>query len=340
MTSEDPEFSVIVVAYKSSRVLSRCMDALARQSHRGFEILIVDNGGNDGAVDALEAETARIRVLRPGSNLGFAAANNLAAREAKADWLVMLNPDAFAEPDWLSEISAATRSYPGVAMFGSTQLRADEPDVIDGAGDHYHPLGLAWRGGEGGPAELIDTDTAVFAPCAAAAVYRRDAYDQAGGFAEDFFCYYEDVDLGFRLRLAGESCVQLSRAKVHHLGSNAAGAGSDFIRYHVTRNRIWTFLRCMPGPLFLILFPSLLATLAARLVIAALTGGIACRWRAMADAAAALPRVWAERRLIQSRRRVGSRQVARMMTWSVGKLILRARDARPLPQMPESGDAS
>lgn len=331
MASADPEFSVIVVAYKSGRVLSRCLDALDRQSHRDFEVIVVDNGDNDDAIEGLGSRQTSTRLLRPGANLGFAAANNLAAGEARADWLVLLNPDAFARPDWLARISAAIRAYPGVAMFGSTQLRAETPEILDGAGDHYHPLGLAWRGGEGDPAETVDRDAEVFGPCAAAAVYRRDVFERAGGFAERFFCYYEDVDLAFRLRLAGETCVQLAEARVEHLGSTAAGAGSDFIRYHVTRNRVWTFIRCMPGPLLILLAPSLIATLIARLAIAAVTGGLGCRWRAIVDAAKAWPEVMAERRAIQARRRLGAVAVARLMTWSVGKLILRARDPRTLP---------
>lgn len=340
MTSEDPEFSVIVVAYNSGHVLSRCMEALGGQSLRNFEILIVDNGGNDGTIAAVAERDPRIRVLRAGSNLGFAAGNNLAARAAKAEWLVLLNPDAFPEPDWLAEIKRATRRYPEAAMFGSTQLRAGDPSVLDGAGDHYHPLGLAWRGGEGSPAETVDTDNDVFGPCAAAAAYRYAVFERAGGFSEDFFCYYEDVDLAFRLRIAGETCVQLSGARVHHLGSAVSGAGSEFIRYHVTRNRIWTFVRCMPGPLLLLLAPGLVLTLVARLVIAALTGSLGCRWRAVTDALAGLPRVLSERRLVQSQRTLGALAVARLMTWSIGKLVLRARDARPLAVTPEAGVAS
>lgn len=331
MASKDPDFSVIVVAFNSGRVLSRCLDALSRQSFENFEVLIVDNGSEDGPIETPSSLDSRIRILKPGENLGFAAGNNLAARAATADWLVLLNPDAFARVDWLAKIDEAIRRYPSVSMFGSTQLRADDPALLDGAGDHYHPLGLAWRGGEGGAAETVDTDAEVFGPCAAAAVYRRDVFQQAGGFSEKFFCYYEDVDLAFRLRIAGEACVQLAKARVDHVGSSTAGAGSDFIRYHVTRNRIWTFLRGTPGPLLFLLLPGLVATLALRLTIAPFTGDFGTRIRAIIDASAGLPWVLRERRDIQARRRISVMSVARLLTWSVGKLMLRARDARPLP---------
>lgn len=337
MTLKDPDFSVIVVAYNSGRVLPRCLDALSRQTLANFEVLLVDNGPEDETIQTPGPLASRTRVLRPGRNLGFAAGNNLAARDARANWLVLLNPDAFPQADWLSQVDAAIRRYPRVSMFGSTQLRADDTKVLDGAGDHYHPLGLAWRGGEGGPAELIDADVEVFGPCAAAAIYRRDVFENVGGFAERFFCYYEDVDLAFRLRIGGETCVQLANARVEHMGSTTTGAGSDFIRYHVTRNRIWTFLRGMPGPLLLVLLPGLVATLLIRLTIAPFTGDFGTRGRAIVDALADLPGVLRERREIQSRRRVGVLNVARLMTWSVGKLLLRARDPRPLAAPSEAG---
>ena len=96
----------------------------------------------------------------------------------------------------------------------------------------------------------------VFAACAAAALYRRDAFEALGGFEERFFCYYEDVDLGFRLRLAGGRCVLEPRAIVRHVGSASSGQVSGFAEYHGTRNRLWTFLRDMPTALMPIALPA------------------------------------------------------------------------------------
>jgi len=332
MASADPEFTVIVVAYNPGPDLATCLDALGRQDFRDFEILVVDNGSEDGSVDALSIDHSRCRLIRAGANLGFAAGNNLAAREARGGWLVLLNPDATPDPTWLSEIHAATQRYPGAAMFGSTQLKADDPDRFDGAGDHLHPLGFAWRGGAGDPAEIVDEDAEVFGPCGAAAVYRRDAFETAGGFAESFFCYYEDVDLAARLRLAGEICVQLAGARVRHAGSATAGAGSSFIRYHVARNRIWLFLRCMPGPLLTVLLIPFAAAVIARLFLAIVFCDFPARIRALYHGLGRLGAVWRERRQIQNARRIGTKAFAGMLSWSVGKLILRARDQRPISQ--------
>ena len=100
----------------------------------------------------------------------------------------------------------------------------------------------------------------IFAPCAAAALYRRAAFLEAGGFDEHFFCYMEDVDLGFRLRLLGYRCGYAPAAIVHHVGSGTTGARSPFTVYHGHRNLVWTYVKNMPTPWFWLYLPCLLYT--------------------------------------------------------------------------------
>src|SRR5262249_4042407 len=93
-----PHVSVLIVAYQSAATLARCLDALAAQTFTDFEVLLVDNASADGAAAREAAGRANIRFFPQGENLGFAAGNNLAAREARGRWLALLNPDAFAKP--------------------------------------------------------------------------------------------------------------------------------------------------------------------------------------------------------------------------------------------------
>ena len=109
----------------------------------------------------------------------------------------------------------AARHNPEYSFFASKLISADNPRVLDGAGDNYHVSGLVWRRGHGNTAQgEMNAPREVFAPCAAAALYRRSALIDVGGFDEDFFCYVEDVDLGFRLRLAGHRCLYVPQAVV------------------------------------------------------------------------------------------------------------------------------
>ena len=144
--------------------------------------------------------------------------------------MALLNPDAFPEPDWLEALLVAAESNPGFDVFDSKLVNAGNPTVLDGAGDAYHLSGLAWRMGHGSPVPTSgEYEREVFSPCAAAALYRRSALSETGGFDEEYFCYVEDVDLGFRLRLAGHNAMYVLDAGVHHVGSaTTGGRHSDF----------------------------------------------------------------------------------------------------------------
>jgi N-acetylglucosaminyl-diphospho-decaprenol L-rhamnosyltransferase len=328
-----PLVSVLVVNYNSGGYLARCLKALEAQTFADFEVVLVDNGSTDGSLERALSSAAglasRLKTDRAGGNIGFAAANNRAARSASGQWVATLNPDAFADPDWLAQLMAATARHADAAMFGSTQRAAEQPGMLDGTGDAYHVLGIAWRGNFGHSVAELPPEGEVFGPCAAAALYRRDAFDAAGGFDESFFCYHEDVDLAFRLRLAGHHCIQVAAAAVDHVGSAITGRTSEFSIYHGTRNRIWTFVKNMPSALF---WPVLPVTAAAHLYLllrAASVGRFGVTWRGMRDAICGLGPVWRERRRLQNSRHANLADIARAMTWQIGKLRRRAHDVRP-----------
>lgn len=255
MTEPRPTFSVIIVNYNGGQFLHRAVQALTDQSFSDFEAFIVDNDSTDGSIAALPPLDQRFTIIEAGKNLGFAAGNNLAALQARADWLVMLNPDAFAEPNWLKALHRAKDRHPWVTMLGSMQITADHPDQFDGTGDELSIFGVAYRAGYGKPRRTFTEDFPVFGPCAAAAAYRRDDFEAVGGFDERFFCYHEDVDLALKMRRQGGRAMQVHDAIVHHVGSGITGTASDFAVYHGTRNRIWTWFASMPRGLMVALLP-------------------------------------------------------------------------------------
>ena len=317
------EVCVIVVAYNSGACLGRCVAALARQERCSFEAIIFDNASPDGAVDKLGPLPPEFRVIRSTRNIGFAGGNNRAAAETQAPWVATLNPDAFPEPDWLARLLAAAERNPDVDMFGSTQLMAAEPGRLDGAGDVYHACGLHWRDLHGQPVASLPAapEREAFAPCAAAALYRTSAFRAHGGFDERFFCFAEDVDLGFRIRLAGGRCLQVADAVAHHLGSSSAGRRSDFSVSHGFRNRFWTFVKNMPGPLFWPLLPAHLVATSGMLVLAAARGQGGPAWRGLKEAWAGLGAAWQARRQIQWSRQASVWQIARALAWSPAPLF-------------------
>jgi GT2 family glycosyltransferase len=154
----------------------------------------------------------------------------------------------------------------------------------------------------------------VFSVCAAAALYRRDAFVDAGGFDASYFCYAEDVDLGFRLRLAGHQSLYVPDAVVLHVGSATSGPRSDFALYHGHRNLVWTYVKNMPPSLFWLYLPQHIALNVVSLAWFTVRGRSRAIWRAKWDTLKGLPRVWRERRRIQSSRRAETPDIRRVMT--------------------------
>lgn len=274
------------------------------QTVRPHEIILVDNASFDDSVDIVR-KFPLVRLIALDYNSGFARGNNLAinAASAESEWIALINSDAFAEPRWLEALMVAAEANAGFDVFGSRLVNAADSALLDGEGDVYHLSGLVWRSGHGAAASVVDEEREMFSPCAAAALYRRSIFQKAGGFDEDYFCYVEDVDLGFRLRLAGHRCLYVPQSVAHHVGSGTTGGHhSDFAIYHGHRNLVWTFVKDMPGVLFWLLLPLHAALNLASIIWFVLCGRGGVILRAKRDALRGLPKMWRKRQHIQKTR--------------------------------------
>jgi N-acetylglucosaminyl-diphospho-decaprenol L-rhamnosyltransferase len=304
------------------------VECLAIQKDVNFCAVIVDNASQDGSMSSCNDLDDRFVVLRLERNVGFAAANNLAAQRVSAQWVATLNPDAIPAVDWLKRLLGAAKRHPHVVMFGSTQINESDHSILEGTGDAYSCLGMMWRGQYRYPVSRLSEEGFVFSPCAAAALYRMDVFKSVGGFDENFFCYCEDVDLAFRMRLLGHECVQVKDSVVFHVGSLTAGRRSDFAIYHGFRNRLWTFLKNVPAPLFcLLLLPHAAATFLL-LMLEIRRGHARAASMGLLDGFRRLADIAASRRRIQSSRTASTLDIAKAMTWSPIKMLRRSHDGR------------
>jgi len=303
-----PVVGVVVVNYNGGALLKRAMASLQSQTRKPDRIILVDNASLDQPIEVDEPWLSEVELIRLNENIGFAAANNRAIeRLTGVDWVALLNPDAFAEPDWLEHLLFAADRYPEVGSFSCRMLDAVRPEILDGAGDVYCVSGRAFRRGHGERASrqyLLEEE--VFAPCAGAALYRASALIEVGGFDEDFFCYMEDVDLGFRLRLLGYRCVYVPQAVVRHVGSAITGESSPFTLYHGHRNLVWVFLKNMPLGLMLLYGPLHLLLNVASLKMGYVRGQFEVMSRAKVDAFKGFRKVFKKRKIVQSSRRAGA----------------------------------
>jgi GT2 family glycosyltransferase len=307
--------AVIIVNLDGGELVERTLDSLAAQTRPPERTIVVDNGSSDGSPDRIAARFPDVELVRLGRNVGFAAANNLAVeRAAGCPWVALLNPDAFPEPGWLEALFDVVQSEPHWAALGSTLLLEGSDGLLDGTGDVYHVSGFAWRRDHGRPAAAAPRGREeIFAPSAAAALYRRDAFLAAGGFDESYFCYLEDVDLGFRLRLRGLRCLHVPEAVVHHVGSSTTGRTSEFQIYHSQRNLVWTWVKNMPKPLVWLYLPQHLLVNLLMIVWFSSSGRAKAVLKAKFDALRGLRAVLAKRRNAQCEASVSPAELRRSM---------------------------
>lgn len=335
-----PRASVAVVAYESGPLLADCLAALQAQTVGDFEIILIDNASTDGAAAAAARAHPEVSFVANADNLGFAAAMNQAARLARGRWFALLNPDAFADAGWLAALLRAAESHPQVRCFASRQLMADDPGMLDGLGDVMSAAGMAYRGGYARPDPGRTEPGLVFSACGGAMMIDRALFLDMGGFDERLFCYCEDVDLGYRLQLAGEPTLLVPDAVVRHVGSaSSGGPRSDFAVFHGTRNRLWVFLKDTPPLLLWLTLPIHLAATAFLLAAHARRGEFAAPWRGVVAGFKGLPMVLQARREAQARRKVGSLAIARQLSWSPIGLFKRKIVLRPAPSPTRSAGA-
>lgn len=310
---------VVIVNYNSGPWLERCLLALTEQSRAPDRVVVVDNASEDQSWPVDANINLPVELVQLDHNVGFAKANNLAVdRLDDVEWIVTLNPDAIASRSWLEDMLVASEKKSEFDFFGCRMV-AEDRAVLDGVGDIYHSSGLVWRHGHGDPvsAHPVANPMAgneIFSACAAAALYRRQCWLEAGGLDERFFCYVEDVDLGFRLRLLGYRCWYVPTAEVMHVGSAVSGSHSDFTIYHGHRNLVWTYVKNMPNVLFWLYLPQHLALNIATIAGFIVRGQSRPVWRAKRDALKRIPEFWRDRRRIQRRRRASTQQIRGALT--------------------------
>ena len=317
-TLQPPLVTVIIVNYNGGEMICKCLAALQEQSFQDFLTVVVDNNSTDGSVASIRKNHPNVVVLPLDKNLGFAGGVNYALRECHlGPWVALLNPDAFPTEDWLSNLVASGLQHPEYAAFGSRMFSDLDQRQLDGVGDVYHVSGLPWRRGHGcANSKRHDQEKEIFAPCAAAALYRTSVLKEIGPLDEDFFLYVEDVDLGFRLRLAGYRALYVPTAHIRHLGSAFVGKHSEFQIYHGHRNLVWVFVKNMPGMLFWTFLPLHILLNIATLGWLALRGQGAATMRAKRDAIMGIPHFWKKRAQIQANRKVSAWNILHQLSWN------------------------
>jgi N-acetylglucosaminyl-diphospho-decaprenol L-rhamnosyltransferase len=292
----DATVTVVVVTWQGAHLIGPCLDALlAQESEHGVEVVVVDNGSTDGTAELLARDHPTVRVLQSGANLGFAGGCNVALSQVVTPYSVLLNNDARPEPGWLDALLTPF-AQPDVASVSSKVLFEDS-GLLNSAG------ALLWADGYGADRGLRDDPALYDEPVdllvlsGTAVALRTAALDQVGLLDGRLFLYYEDTDLGWRLRLAGWRNVYAPAAVVRHLHAATTGEQSPLFRFYNERNRLLVLVKdATAGRALRAVLRYLLTTLAA--VARRDLSMLPLRLRVLRSFAALLPHALRERRRI------------------------------------------
>jgi GT2 family glycosyltransferase len=240
--------SAIVVNWNGGAMVLEALRSLCAQTWPSLEIYLVDNASTDGSADRAEqCFGEKIHIIRNRKNEGFARGNNIAIKASRGEWVFLLNPDAVCDPDVISQLMQFVADKPQIGQLACRIVQADRPHFFDSAGLLLYPDGISRpRGWQEKDRGQYDQPEEVLAPHGCACALRRTMLDQIGAFDEDFFCYFEDLDLGVRGQLAGWTCWYVPTTRVLHRKSSTTGNYSVFKAYHVERNRLYCVWKWMP----------------------------------------------------------------------------------------------
>jgi GT2 family glycosyltransferase len=241
------DVAVIVPNWNGRRWLGQCLESLSEQTVPPIEVLVVDNGSTDGSLELLSSSALAVRTIELGRNTGFAAAANRGINAVRAPAVALVNTDVVLAADWVERMAAVLAGDPQLAGVACKMLQLDDARLVDDAGDFLRRDGVCEQRGRGCPDDgRFDEPIDVFAPCAGAALYRREALLEVGGFDERLFSYLEDVDLGLRLRLAGwRFCYEPAIAL--HARRGSSGQLKAGVEHWVERNTLLIVAKAFPA---------------------------------------------------------------------------------------------
>ncbi|MCM1215888.1 MAG: glycosyltransferase family 2 protein [Lachnospiraceae bacterium] len=243
------EVTVVIPNYNGAGLLRECLQALAEQDRDtpAYEILVVDNGSEDGSLELMEREFPQVRVIALPENTGFCHAVNVGIEASKSPYVILLNNDTKVRERFIYELYHAMESRPSAFSVSAKMLMWDRPELLDDAGDLYCVFGWAFARGKGKPAAVCDKEKEVFSACGGAAIYRRSILEEIGLFDELHFAYMEDLDLGYRARIYGYRNHYEPKAEVIHYGSASSGSRYNAFKTKLaSANNIYVIGKNMP----------------------------------------------------------------------------------------------
>jgi GT2 family glycosyltransferase len=307
MIAKSDACSIIVPNYNGARFLPGLVRTLQSQAGVKLEFIVVDNGSNDGFANLLPPTT---KLIKLDKNYGFSYAVNRGIEQATYAYILLLNNDMTLEPQTVVKLVDFLNSHPDYCFVQPKLKFLNQSDVINNVGDLWSVYGIGLERGfgevDGGQYDFVSE---IFSATAGAVLYRKEVLEKIGKFDEHFFCYIEDLDLGFRLRLEGFKGAVLPQAVVYHGFESTSKEIPYFSRFYITRNSLFLMIKNIPVYLFIKYLPQFLSGQLRILITGIVDGCLHLVLKAYYQTMLNLPYLMKERFRIQSLKRITNKEL-------------------------------
>lgn len=247
-----PLVSVVILNWNGLKFLEKCFETLFKQDYPNFEVVMSDNGSSDGSIEFVRKNFPRVRIVENGKNLGFAGGTNAGIRASKGEYVFLSNNDVeFRQKNLLSLLVSVAESDPKIGVVGCFLMNIDKPNTIQNLYGAAFPKKLPSfnlakfnlnQVCHGDPVSTYTPDngqyTKVVEIDSINGLIKKSVLDRVGLLDEKFFLYYEEVDLGFRIKKAGFKTVLAQFARLWHYGSASIPNDTPFYIYNMYKSKI------------------------------------------------------------------------------------------------------
>lgn len=298
--------AVVVLNWNGEDSIKDCLDSLLAQTFKA-QIILIDNGSVDGSLEIIQRNYPNVDLIINQKNLGFAGGVNQGIKRAielKLDYVTLFNDDAVADQHWLAHLVGCLDKDSGVGIATCKFITTDKKR-LDSTGDIYTSWGLPFpRGRDEEVSTKYDNLTEVFGASGGASIYRIKMLDEIGLFDNDFFAYYEDIDISFRAQLADWRVRYVPEALAYHQIGASSGKIKGFTTYQTMKNLPWIVVKDVPFSLWPTIVPRLTLAYYGFMFSAVLRGQGLYAMKGWAVSVVLLPKKLLERHKIQSNRKV------------------------------------
>lgn len=239
--SENPLVSVIVLNYNAGELLLNCIESIKKSAYKNLEIIVVDNISTDKSQKICKEKYPDIKLIQNDENFGYCEGNNIGIREAKGDYIIILNPDTIVESSWIEELISAYNKF-GDGLYQPKFFSLDEKLVLQSTGNMLHIFGFGFARDKGKISdEKMEAIEKINYASGTCLFTSKAVLDKVGLLDPFLFLYHDDLDLGWRAAQMGIDSFYVPKSIIYHAESYALKWSAKKF-YWLERNRKYCLL--------------------------------------------------------------------------------------------------